>query len=87
MKSKSLRHVTHYLVLLALMLTGIVALLFTGTNLRLQTTIVILLALAYFVWGLAHHALEKELHAEIVIEYLLFALLGAGSILAVLYYL
>ncbi len=87
MTGKSLRHIYHYLVLLILMVGGIIAIIFTGRNLAAQTGIVLLIAFSYFIWGLIHHALERTLHAEIVIEYLLLALLGAGSILGVLYYL
>lgn len=87
MTGKSLRHLGHYIFLLTIMLVGIVLVVLSGKNLSLQTGIVILLALSYFIWGLVHHALEKELHLEIVLEYILLAAIGAGSILGVIYYL
>jgi len=87
MTGKSLRHLGHYIILLIFMGLGIISVLFTGKDLSLQTAVVILLALSYFVWGLVHHALEKELHMEIVLEYLLFSVLGAGAVLGVIYYL
>ncbi|MBI1871935.1 hypothetical protein HYS10_00795 [Candidatus Collierbacteria bacterium] len=87
MIGKPLRHLGHYILLLTIMLVGIVLVLLTGKNLSLQTGVVIFLALSYFTWGLFHHALEKELHLEIILEYILFAALGAGTILGVIYYL
>lgn len=87
MTGKPLRHLGHYIFLLIIMSLGIVLVLLTGKNLSLQTGVVILIALSYFIWGLVHHALEKELHFEIIMEYLLLACLGAGSILGVIYYL
>lgn len=87
MTGKSLRHIFHYSILLIMMVAGIIAIIFTGRNLSAQTGIVILIGFAYFVWGLVHHALERTLHAEVVIEYLLLAALGIGSVLGVLYYL
>lgn len=86
-KPKSLRHLSHYVVLLILMLTGLIALIFTGKSTVFHTTILVFTAAAYFFWGLVHQALEKELHAEIILEYLLFSLLGLALVLGVLYYL
>src|SRR3989338_7536825 len=45
------------------------------------------IAVAYFLWGIIHSALEGELHSEIILEYLLFGLLGLALVLGVLYYL
>lgn len=87
MKSKSLRHVTHYIVLLVLMVVGLIAISLTGRNSGTHTIILASIAVAYFIWGITHSALERELHAEIIFEYFLFALLGFALIMGVLYYL
>lgn len=87
MKNKSLRHISHYAVLLILMVTGLVIASLTGRDTIFHTLILISIAAAYFIWGLIHSALEGELHSEIILEYLLFGLLGLALVLGVLYYL
>ena len=87
MTGKSFRHITHYAVMLFIMIAGIVSIVFTGRNLSTQTGIIVMLALSYLIWGIVHHSLENTLHSEVVIEYLLLAVLGAGCVLSVLYYL
>lgn len=87
MKSKSLRHLSHYVVLLVLMVVGLVAASLTGRNTGSHTIVLASIAVAYFVWGVIHSALEGELHPEIIFEYLLFASLGLALVLGVLYYL
>jgi len=87
MKSKSLRHLSHYIVLLVLMVVGLIGASLTGRNTGFHPLILAALALTYFVWGVIHSALEGELHPEIIFEYLLFASLGLSLVLGVLYYL
>ncbi|MFZ2202086.1 MAG: hypothetical protein WAV56_01685 [Microgenomates group bacterium] len=87
MKNKSLRHISHYAVLLILMVVGLVSVTITGKNTITHTLILIALAASYTIWGLIHSALEGELHSEVIMEYLLFGLLGLALVLGVLYYL
>ena len=87
MKSKSLRHVSHYIVLLILMIVGLSAAALTGRNPGSQAIVLASIAVAYFVWGVIHSVLEGELHPEIIFEYLLFASLGLALVIGVLYYL
>ena len=87
MKNKSLRHLSHYIVLLVLMVAGLIAISLTGRNPASHTIVLASIAVAYFVWGVIHSALEGELHPEIIFEYLLFASLGLSLVLGVLYYL
>lgn len=87
MKPKSLRHLSHYIVLLILMVVGLIALTLSGKTTFSHTAILVLIASAYFLWGVIHQYLENELHSETVMEYLLFTLLGLALGLGVLYYL
>ena len=87
MKNKSLRHISHYAILLILMVTGLIIAAVTGKSTVFHTIILISIAVAYFIWGIIHSALEGELHPEIIFEYLLFASLGLSLVLGVLYYL
>ncbi len=87
MKHKSLRHISHYSVLLVLMVVGLTSIAIFGKDTSSHTFILVGLAIVYFLWGIVHSALEGELHSEIVLEYLLFDLLGLALVLGVLYYL
>ncbi len=87
MMNKSLRHISHYAVLLCLMVAGLIALTLTGKSTPLHTLILIVIAVAYFFWGVIHSMLERQLHSEIVMEYLLMSLLGLFFIIGVFYYL
>ena len=87
MTSKSLRHLSHYIVLLVILMGGLVAMLASGKSALTHTIILICISLSYFIWGVVHHTLEKELHLEIVLEYLIMSVLGLALVLGVLYYL
>lgn len=87
MTPKSLRHLSHYIVLLVIMLTGLIAMVSSGQNTSTHFVILVLISLSYFVWGIAHHLLEKDLHPEVVIEHFIMSLLGLATVLGVLYYL
>lgn len=87
MKNKSLRHISHHVILLVLMVAGLITAIITGKDTVFHTTILISIALTYFLWGVVHSALEGELHPEIILEYFLFGLLGLALVLGVLYYL
>lgn len=87
MKTKTIRHLAHYVFLLVIVLVGITGILFTHGQPLTQGLIIFGLAVTYFLWGLFHHLSEKSLEPEIILEYLLISVLGAGAVLAVLYYL
>lgn len=87
MKNKPLRHVVHYIALLVLMVAGLIAISLTGQNSTSHTIVFASIAVAYFIWGITHSALEGEFHSEIIFEYFLFASLGFALVMGVLYYL
>ena len=58
MKNKSLRHISHYAVLLILMVTGLIIASVAGKNTLFQTIVLVSIAAAYFLWGIIHSALE-----------------------------
>ena len=87
MTSKSLRHLSHYIVFLTIMMVGLVAMIVSGRSTLTHTIILVLLSLGYFVWGVVHHLLEKDLHLEVVLEYFIMGLLGLAFVIGVLYYL
>jgi len=87
MKPKNLTHLTHYIILLTLMVIGILLFSVSGGNRQLQFLIILAISLSYFAWGIIHHLIEKNLYKEVFIQYFLFALLGLCSITALIFYL
>jgi hypothetical protein len=47
--------------------------------------IVIALCSFYFLWGVIHHWLNKDLHIKIILEYLLVALIGCLILLSLIW--
>lgn len=87
MKLKHKKHFLHYLILVLISLLAIASIIYFPNQKITKASIIVIFSLLYFLWGIFHHTLEKDIHPEIILEYLLFSILGAGSILAVLYYL
>lgn len=76
MKKDTHFHLLHYLVLVVLLLLAVVLFFASTGNNQLQFKIAVATASLYFIWGIAHHHLEGDLHPKIMIEYLLIALLA-----------
>jgi len=87
MTAKSLRHLSHYIVLLLILMSGLLAMIVSGKSTLFHTLILVLISLSYFIWGVVHSFLEKEFHLEIILEYFFFSLLGFAFVMGVLYYL
>lgn len=71
-------HVVHYLVLAFILLGGVVAFFWAAPNSSVQFIIGVVTSVAYVLWGFIHHAIQKDLHKRIVIEYIL---IGAIAII------
>lgn len=74
------RHVIHYGILVAILGIGVAAFYAVRPNTLLQLLAAITTAVSYVLWGIVHHAIEKDLHHRIVIEYMLI-----GAIAIVLF--
>mgnify|MGYP001480250701 CR=1 FL=1 len=81
---KPLRHIFDYLVLTILISTAIVLILFFNGNKYYQELIIVGLSLSYIVWGVIHHAKEHTLQTRIILEYVLFSLLGTFLVMGLL---
>lgn len=64
------------LILVVLSLIALIGVFRFGDNSRLQFQILTSLALIYLSWALLHHTIDKSLTLEVVIEYVLTALLA-----------
>jgi len=63
--------VINFFVLIAILAAGVLTFLVVRPNATLQLLVGIITAVAYVLWGIIHHAIQKDLHQKIVIEYLL----------------
>ena len=84
MKSKlTKKHLDYLVLLLAAALTITLTMSFSP-NKQILTLVIIAFAVFYFHWGIIHHKFESSLHPEVILEYLLFAALGALLILGLI---
>ena len=79
------RHLSHYLLLLSIFGFGLFFFAYFSYNRTVQTWCVIVLSVAYFLWGIGHHYLERNLYLKVVIEYFLVAFLGAILVISLLF--
>jgi hypothetical protein len=66
-------HILHYIVLAIILGAGLGAFLYASPDTALQFIVGIVIAVSYVIWGLIHHAIEKDLHQKVVVEYILIA--------------
>jgi len=64
-------HLLHFIVLAAILAGGVTAFMYVAPNSSLQLIIGVITSVAYVFWGLVHHAMKKDLHKKIVVEYIL----------------
>ena len=63
-------HILHYLVLASILSGGVVAFFYAADS-SLQLIIGVVTSVAYVLWGIIHHTIQKDLHRRIVVEYIL----------------
>lgn len=81
---RPLRHIFDYLILSILMSTAIVMILVFNGNRAYQTITIISTSLLYILWGVLHHHKEGTLYRKVILEYLLFAILGTVLVMGLL---
>lgn len=59
------------MVLGLILLGGVGAFYYVSPNSSSQFTVGVVTSTAYILWGLIHHAMNKDLHQRIVVEYIL----------------
>ena len=77
-------HALHFLVLALLLGAGAVAFFLVRGSDALQLFVGIVTAVAYVTWGLLHHALQKDLHPKVVIEYVLIGVISVVLLIVML---
>lgn len=81
---KPLRSIVDYLILTIIVSIAILLILFFNGNKYYQQATIIGLSILYIVWGVFHHLKEKTIQAQIVLEYVLFSLLGCIIVIGLL---
>lgn len=71
-----LKHLSHYTALFGILLAGFAGLILFSYDKAFQIAVASALVVAYAAWGTAHHYLDRDLHLETVIEYLVVAIIG-----------
>lgn len=82
MIAKEKNIVLEYFVLILILLVGLFSLLFFKNVKNMRIFSILIMSFAYILWGMAHHAHEKNPHYKIVIEYILLS--GAVSVLLII---
>jgi hypothetical protein len=69
-------HKAYYLLLAGMQAAGFILVLFAKGDKQLVMMYIIMSTCFYFIWALAHHYVNHDLHAKVVLEYLLMSILG-----------
>ena len=84
MFKKTHDHIGYYIFLVLILVFGFLLVSLFSPNKQMQVAVIILTALSYCVWGILHHLINHDLHAKIVVEYILIGILGVTIILFIL---
>ena len=79
------KHLPHYLSLAGILIAGVIGFLVFSYERAFQIAVAIGLALAYVAWGIIHHAIHRDLHLSVVIEYVVVASLGLVVMLSLIF--
>ncbi len=79
-----MKHITHFLVLFILLGVGIGTFFYVRPNVASQLFVGITTSIAYVIWGLVHHAIQKDLHPKIVVEYMLIGAIAIVLLVTIL---
>ena len=82
---KVTKHFYHYLPLIGVLGAGLAGFWLFSYDRNFQAAIAVATALGYFSWGMVHHHIHKNLHLEVVLEYLAISVLGIVIMLALLF--
>jgi len=82
---KITKDIQHYLPLIGILLAGILGFVWFSYDKGFQAAVVIAVAIAYVSWGLVHHAIHRDLHLSVIIEYIVIASLGLVIVFSLLF--
>lgn len=77
-------HRLHFVILVTILGIGIGLFFYTQSNRTLQLSVGIATSLAYVLWGLIHHAMQRDLYPKVVVEYVLMGLIAILLLMTIL---
>lgn len=87
MDYKTKRHLGYYLGLVIVLLAGVLLISQTLHDLNLVMGVTIFMSAFYVGWALLHHFIHHDIHAKIVVEYVLIGMLGISAVYFTLFLL
>lgn len=79
------KHLPHYLALLGVLFLGALAFYLFSYDQTFQVGVIVATALSYVAWGVIHHAIHRDLHLAVFIEYLAIATLGLVIVFSLIF--
>lgn len=73
---KALKHLSHSLLLIGILLSGFIGLILFSYSKNAQLLIAALTSFSYVLWGVIHHTHNRDFHWEVLFEYMAVAFLG-----------
>jgi len=77
-------HGSHYIPLVSIFTVATVAFFLFWQDKQFLTAVSVAVSVSYVVWGVMHHMLHDDLSAEVVIEYIIVAVVGLIIMLSVI---
>jgi hypothetical protein len=79
------KHLPHYLALFGVLFLGVLAFYLFSYDQTFQVGVIVATALSYVAWGVIHHAIHRDLHLAVFIEYLAIATLGLVIVFSLIF--
>lgn len=76
--------IIHTIVLIAILCSGLAAFYFVGSSMMLRFVVGVVTSVTYVLWGIIYHILQKNLHLNVVIEYMLIGTIAVVLLAIVL---
>lgn len=73
------------MILFAIFVTAIAIFILFPHDRALQVSVASAVAVSYVSWGIIHHWLHEDLYPEVIIEYILVAILGLVAVLSLIF--
>lgn len=87
MTYNSKKHIWYYAGLVIVLSISFLLILQTSYDKNIQMGIGLIMAFFYVGWALLHHVVHHDIHIKIVLEYVLFGVLGISILYFTLYLL
>jgi hypothetical protein len=78
-------HFPHYFALAGILVVATLGILMFPFDRNFQAAIAVSLSVGYFMWGIVHHSVQKDLYPIVIFEYFSVAALGLIVILSLIY--